>query len=226
MNFWNTSLLPVDLHNYFLYSWNRQWGLYLGKLQQGKLCKRYNSKYCSELKFSQLKTDLTAAGCKEDEIFKWHETKAMRRRTMSLQENLACIWNAEHFLLVIEVGLWVSHDVAGSPSHGMGGFIQGLLEAGVHEVPHHLPGHKGPLHLWEEQKCPQLKLAVWEQHEAQATAMRVQHATAPCSGCAHTLALSTWLAILQSMSRLSSCTVQVTRSRVILSRALWSALSW
>lgn len=83
MNFWNTSLLPVDLHNYFLYSWSHQWGLYLGKPQQGKLCKRYNWRCCSELKFSQFQTDLTAAGCKQDEIVKQHETKEL--------ENLASI---------------------------------------------------------------------------------------------------------------------------------------
>lgn len=91
MNFWNTSFLPVDLHNYFLYSWNHQWGLYLDKPQQGKLCKRYNWSCCSELKFSQFKIDLTAAGCKQDEIFKCHKTKEICRRTMSLQENLACV---------------------------------------------------------------------------------------------------------------------------------------
>ena len=41
-----------------------------------------------------------------------------------------------------------------------------------------------------------------------------------------TLVLRTLLAIRQSMSSPSSCSDQVTRSRVILCRALWSASSW
>ena len=41
-----------------------------------------------------------------------------------------------------------------------------------------------------------------------------------------TLALRTLLAIRQSMSSPSSCMDHVTRSRVILCSALWSASSW
>lgn len=42
----------------------------------------------------------------------------------------------------------------------------------------------------------------------------------------NTLVLRTLLAIRQSTSSPSSCMDQVTRSRVILCRALWSASSW
>lgn len=50
-------------------------------------------------------------------------------------------------LLVVQIGLWVFDDVSSSSSNGVGGFVERLIHAGVHDISHNLPGNKRSFHL-------------------------------------------------------------------------------
>lgn len=54
-------------------------------------------------------------------------------------------------LLVVQIGLWVFDYVASSSSNRQGGFIQGLFQGRVQDVPHDLPGDERALHLDQTQ---------------------------------------------------------------------------